>query len=80
MSAEQRNLIGCLSLLVEGDDSKSAASRGIPIDGQVLGVGLSYSSLISNLVSQVCRMSRLDAVRTFTRFVSQAFRLMRRLS
>lgn len=46
MSTEQRNLIRELALLVQGNDGKGAAAGGIPIDRQVLGVGL-HSLLVS---------------------------------
>lgn len=44
MASKQRDLVGHLSLLAKGDDSKSAATAGIPIDGEVVGVGLKVAS------------------------------------
>lgn len=41
MTAKQRDLVWELATLVEGDDGKGAATRRVPIDGEVFGVGLS---------------------------------------
>ena len=40
MATEQGHDIGQLSTLVDRNDSKGAATAGLPIDRQVLGVGL----------------------------------------
>lgn len=74
MPTEQRDLVGELAALVQRYDCKGAATRGIPIDGKVLGVDLRNISATS--IAIVCERSR----RTLTRLVSQALRLMRRLS
>jgi hypothetical protein len=38
--AEEGDLVGRAATLVEGDDGKSAAAARLPVDGDVLGVGL----------------------------------------
>jgi hypothetical protein len=38
--AEEGDLVGRAAALVEGDDGKSAAAAGLPVDCDVLGVGL----------------------------------------
>lgn len=81
VAAKQRDLVRSLALLVQRDDCKGAASRRLPIDRQVLGVGLcfnSYQHIVSRQGRSTSRVSQV--ARTFTKFVSQAFRLMRRLS
>ena len=40
VATEQGHDIGELSTLINGNDSKGAATAGLPIDRQVLGVGL----------------------------------------
>lgn len=40
MATEQRYLVGKLAALVEGDDGEGATTARLPVDGQVLGVGL----------------------------------------
>lgn len=40
VATEQGHDIGKLSTLINGNDSKGAAAAGLPIDRQVLGVGL----------------------------------------
>jgi hypothetical protein len=40
MPAEEGDLVGRAAALVEGDDGKCAAAAGLPVDGDVLGVGL----------------------------------------
>lgn len=40
VAAEQRYLVGCLALLVEGDNSKGAATAGLPVHREVVGVRL----------------------------------------
>ena len=40
VATEQRYLVGELAALVEGDDGEGATTAGLPVDGQVLGVGL----------------------------------------
>lgn len=45
MPTEQRDLVGDLALLAEGHNGKGAAAGGIPVHGEVFGVGLSGSAL-----------------------------------
>ena len=40
VATEQGHDIGQLSTLIDGDDSKGTTTAGLPIDRQVLGVGL----------------------------------------
>jgi hypothetical protein len=40
VASEKGYLVGGLSTLVQGDNSKSAATTRFPIDGKVLGVDL----------------------------------------
>ena len=40
MSAEEGNLVGKLSALVDWDDGEAAATAGFPIDGDVVGIDL----------------------------------------
>lgn len=44
VSAKQRDLIRSFALLAQRDNCKGAASRRLPIDRQVLGVGLCFNS------------------------------------
>ena len=44
MPTEQGNLVGELAALAQWYDCKSAATRGVPIDGKVLGVDLRNTS------------------------------------
>lgn len=82
MAAKQRDLVGEFALLRQRNHSEGAAAGGVPIDRQVLGVDLSSSS--SSAGREAGRAGELVAslgvVRTLTRFVSQALRLMWRLS
>jgi hypothetical protein len=38
--AEEGNLVGCSAAFIEGNDGKSASTAGLPVDCDVLGVGL----------------------------------------
>lgn len=40
VATEQRYLVGKLAALVEGDNGEGATTARLPVDGQVLGVGL----------------------------------------
>lgn len=40
MATEQRYLVGKLAALVEGDDGEGTTTARLPVDGQVLWVGL----------------------------------------
>ena len=40
VATEERQLVGGAAALVDGNDSKGAATAGFPVDGDVLGVGL----------------------------------------
>jgi hypothetical protein len=42
VAAEERYLVGDLALLVERDDGEGASAAGLPIDRQVLGIGLDF--------------------------------------
>lgn len=42
VTAKQGNLVGQLAPLVQGDDGKSTAARGVPVDGEVRGVHLRH--------------------------------------
>ena len=42
MTTKQGDLVGKLAALVEGDDGKGAAAAGVPIDGEIFGVGLVF--------------------------------------
>lgn len=72
MPAEERDLVGCATLLVDGNDSECAATARFPIDGDVFRVGLSSMSALSR--------GRVRGELTLIRLVSQAFLEMRRLS
>ena len=72
MTAEERKLVGSSAALIDGNDSKGAATAGFPVDGDVFGVGLES-------VSACMTRSRANEL-TLIRFVSQAFLEMRRLS
>lgn len=81
MSAKQRDLVRQLSLLIQWNDSKRATTRGIPIDGQVVGVCLLALLVCAWSGSKhAARASLPRHKRTLTKFVSHALRLMRRLS
>jgi hypothetical protein len=72
VAAEERQLVGSSAALVNGDDGKGTAAAGLPVDGDVFGVGLEGVSLSSDMVAW--------AGLTLIRLVSQAFLEMRRLS
>jgi hypothetical protein len=40
VAAEERKLVGSSAALIDGNDSKGAATAGFPVDGDVFGVGL----------------------------------------
>ena len=72
VAAEERELIGSSTKLVDGNYGKGTATAGLPIDGDIFWIGLRGS------VGRV--QGRVVPVLTLTRFVSQAFLEMRRLS
>ena len=79
MAAEQRDLVGELAPLFKGNDGEGAAARSVPIDRQVFGVDLLSSvNTTTNTTTRHGIISR--SRRTLTRLVSQALRLIRRLS
>ena len=43
MAAEQRDLVRQLAALIERDDGKGAAAGRVPVDREVVGVGLNCS-------------------------------------
>jgi hypothetical protein len=92
VSPEQRNLIRELAPFVQGNDGKGTTAGRIPIDRQIVGIDLQESLLVSchNPAKAAEGASWYRAAkgsscattgcRTFTRLVSQALRLMCRLS
>jgi hypothetical protein len=86
VASEKGYLVGQLSALVEGNDGEGTAASRLPVDREVFGVHLS-SSGEARLAS--CRAHRgvggasagvYKEVGTLTRLVSQALRLIWRLS
>ena len=82
VASEERYLVGQLAALVHGNDSKCTATARLPIDRDVLGVDLrgdwvSATGLRCDSAGQNWKTGRS---RTFTKLVSQALRLMWRLS
>jgi hypothetical protein len=84
MPTEQGHNIGKLSGLIHGDNSKGASTASFPIDGNVLWVGLAtgMSASITNGARGATRGSIREGklCLTLTKLVSQALRLIRRLS
>lgn len=92
MASKQRDLVGELSLLAEGDDGEGAAAASFPIDREVFGVGLAVEKSVSSAYLRLfnfagdpltClgpddrrRKKKVEFPLTFTRLVSHAFRLM----
>lgn len=91
MASKQRDLVGELSLLAEGDDGEGAAAASFPIDREVFGVGLAVENSVSSASLRLfkfagdpltClgpddrRKKKVESPLTFTRLVSHAFRLM----
>lgn len=60
VSAEQRQHVGGAAALVDGDDGKGTASAGLPVDGNVFGVGLGAVSARAGQVA--CAWADLDQV------------------
>ena len=80
VATEQRDLVGELAPLLKGNDGEGAAARSVPIDRQVIGVDLfsSVNTTTNTTTRHIIIVSR--SRRTLTRLVSQALRLIRRLS
>jgi len=70
--AEERDLVGRATLLVDGNDSKCASAAGFPVDRDVFGIRLPIVS--------VWYRGRVRGGPTLIRLVSHAFFEMRRLS
>ena len=82
VASEQRYLVGELAALVHGNDGKCATTARLPIDRDVLGVDLrganvSFTPPQCRSVGQIGSRGR-DG--TFSKLVSQALRLIWRLS
>ena len=82
VASEQRYLVGELAALVHGNDSECATTARLPIDRDVLGVDLrsanvSFTPPQCRSVGQVGSRGRHG---TFSKLVSQALRLIWRLS
>lgn len=73
MSTEEGHQLGGTATLLDGDDGEGAATACLPVDGDVLRVGLWEGE-------QSCSEVACEAVLTLIRFVSHAFLEMRRLS
>ena len=83
VTSKQRDLVGKLAPLVQGNDGECAAARGVPIDRQILGVDLRKwprQQKRGQWRRQETRQTEIRGRRTLTRLVSQALRLMCRLS
>jgi hypothetical protein len=82
VAAKQRDLVGQLAPFAERDDGERTAAASLPIDREVFGIGLDrcqHETRFRRRLSSDAGSARGRAA-TFTRFVSQALRLMRRLS
>ena len=54
VTSKQRDLVGKLAPLVQGNDGECAAARGVPIDRQVLGVDLRKWPRQQKPLDQIC--------------------------
>jgi hypothetical protein len=84
MAAKKRNDIGDLPSFSQRNDRKGASSTGFPIDCKVLRVDLFRPVLLVPVCSLRAAHDVVQGIvmvePTLTKFVSQAFLLMRRLS
>jgi hypothetical protein len=78
--AKEWNLVGEFPALVDGDDGECASAARFPIDRKIFGVCLGASMAVISATIPAHIDSRKAELLTFTRLVSQAFRLIWRLS
>lgn len=70
MAPEKRDLFRQSAFLVQGNDSERSSTAGVPIDGQVFGIGLSPEN---QRLAGGGEADRCGGDGTLTKLVSQAF-------